>query len=214
MAMSVELNASFEPLNGEYLEICCKPAYRVKWLKNKGAILIIIWNYLVMSVYYLLREGYNQKQLNNPFRVDETGLVMWCMALLFPIGGWLADTRVGRYKVIHYSMCIMWIGTILATLGELLLTSVGDNCPDQVKTGVYVCLCSFTAIGLSGFLSNVIHLGIDQLIDASTTEITSFISWYTLTLYAGGITLHYITDCIINANTFYIEILVVAVCLT
>ena len=214
MAMSVELDASFEPLSGEYLENCCKPAYRVKWLKNKGAILVIIWNYLAMTVYYLIREGYNQKQLDNPFRVNVVGLIMWCMALLFPIGGWLADTRVGRYKMIHYSTWIMWIGIVLATLGELLLTNVVADCPEHIKTGVYSCLCTVAAIGLSGFLSNIIHLGIDQLIDASAIEITSFISWYTLTLYASGITLHYITDCVVNVNIFYIKTLVVAVCLT
>ena len=69
-------------------------------------------------------------------------------------------------------------------------------------------------IGLGGFLSNIIHLGVDQLIDASATEITSFIIWYTMTVYASGITFHYITDCVVTATTFYIKTLFVAICLS
>ena len=211
MATSVELDTSFEPQSGMY---CCKRAYRVRWLKNRGAILIIIWNLLVLSVFHLFTEGYRQNQWKDPTNVNWTGLVMWCMALLFPIGGWLADTRVGRYKVIHYSMWIMWIGMILATLAELLLTTVGTNCPRYIKNGVYITLCSITAIGLGGFLSNIIPLGVDQLIDASASEITSFISWYTVTLYASVLVFHFITDCFADTGTFYIKIFFVAVCLT
>ena len=209
--MSVELETSFEPLSGTYLKTCCRPAYRVKWLKNKGAILIVFWNYLVMSIYHLLSEGYKEKHLDNPFHVSTTSIILWCMVLLFPIGGWLADTRVGRYKMIHYSLWIMWIGIMLATFGELLLTSVSITHGTQIKTGVYLCLCIIMLIGLGGFLSNIIQFGIDQLIDASATEITSFITWYTMTVYASGITVHYIADCI---DTFYIKQLVVAFCLT
>ena len=167
-----------------------------------------------MSIYHLFTEGYRQQLLQNPFNVNWTGLMMWCMALLFPIGGWLADTHFGRYKVIRYSMWIMWTGMILATLAELLLASMGNNCPNSIKIVIYLSLCIFTAIGLGGFLSNIIHLGVDQLIDASASEITSFISWYTLTLYASGTFLHFIIDCVIDANNFYIKIFFVAVCLT
>ena len=208
MAMSVELETSFEPQSGKH---CCKPAYRVRWLKNRGAILIIIWNLLVWSVFHLFSEGH---WLKPSFNVNLVGLLMWCMALLFPIGGWLADTRVGRYKVIHYSMWIMWTGMILATLVELLLTSVGNNSPKYIKVGIYIGLCCFTGVGLGGFLSNIIHLGVDQLTDASASEITSFISWYTLTLYASGTILHFITDCIADTGTFYIKTFFVAMCLT
>jgi peptide/histidine transporter 3/4 len=165
-------------------------------------------------VYSLFTEGYNQNQWKHPFNENWTGAVMWCMALLFPIGGWLADTRVGRYKVIHYSIWIMWTGMVLATLVELLLSTVGTNCPKNIKNGAYLTLGSFTAIGLSGFLSNIIHLGVDQLIDASASEITSFISWYTVTLYASGFIFHFITDCFADTSTFYIKIFFVAVCLT
>ena len=217
--MSVELDASFEPLTEDYLRAYCKPAYRVKWLKNKGAILILIWNYLVFSVYYLLQEGYKVSQLDHPFHVTDTGVIMWCMTILFPIGGWLADTRIGRYRMIHYSMLIMWIGVVLATFAEVLLTNISATDNSHIKTPVYVCLCILISVGFCGFVSNVVHLGIDQLADASAAEITSFITWYTVTVFVSGITIHYTTDCLgcmhdVQLHAFYIRTLVVAICLT
>ena len=166
----------------------------------------------MMSVYSLYQAGFTEHQLENQFHVTKTGIIVWCIGILYPIGGWLADTRIGRYKVVHYSMLIMWIGTMLATLGELLVTNISTT--NHIKTGVYVVVSIFIMIGLGGFLSNIIHLGIDQLTDASANEITSFIIWYTTTLFTSAITLHYITDCIVTENTFYIKTLVVAICLT
>ena len=43
------------------------------------------------------------------------------------------------------------------------------------------------AIGLGGYQANIIQFGMDQLHDASTTEIKSFIIWYVWTLLSTGI---------------------------
>ena len=123
--MSEELSlidSNMEPLRKVYLKTCCKPACRVKWLKNKGAILIIIWSYLVMSVFHLLRVGND----DDPDYIPGNGIIISAAALLCPIGGWLADTRFGRYNVVRYSMWIMWTGIILATISEL--SGSGSTC--------------------------------------------------------------------------------------
>ena len=46
-------------------------------------------------------------------------------------------------------------------------------------------LLIFTTLGLAGILSNIIQFGTDQLRDASTYEITSFIVWYMWTWIVG-----------------------------
>ena len=39
----------------EYLQAYCRISYQMRKLKTKGAILVLIWNFMVMSVlYYLL----------------------------------------------------------------------------------------------------------------------------------------------------------------
>jgi peptide/histidine transporter 3/4 len=207
--MSLELDSSFESVR--LREINCAPKCgKVKWIKNKGAILIILWSFLVGGVFHLLRAGYNENIVNH---VSNTGLILISSTLLYPLGGWLADTRLGRYTVISYSMRIMWIGSLLLTTNEVL----ADVHAVQVafRTWTFRCLCIIMAIALGGFQSNIIQLGIDQLSDASSTEITSFITWYTVTFFASGTVLHYTSDCIQNVyNVLYIRAFVSSLCLS
>ena len=46
-------------------------------------------------------------------------------------------------------------------------------------------------IGGGGFQANIIQLGIDQLIDASTRELKSFIAWYSGTIIASQLVIYY-----------------------
>lgn len=193
----------------------CRPAYRVKWLKNKGAILIIVWSFLVSSVFHFVRAGY-QRNLREEY-VSLGGVVLVLTALLFPIGGWLADAYIGRYRMIRYSIWMMWIGTIFIMAGEIF-ASVNGTYNATIKEYVIYAMFAVMAMGFGGFQSNIIQLGVDQLIDASSTEITSFITWYVLILYASGITLQFTTECIVymqpNDELYYVKALAIAFFLT
>ena len=184
-----------------------KPTYRVKWLKNKGAILIIVWSYLTTTVFHLLKAGYKENS------VYPRGIILVSTALFYPVGGWIGDTCLGRYKIIRCSMWIMWIITILATLNEILAEVTVKY--EVHSESIYHIFCVILGIGLAGFQSNIVQLGIDQLTDASVSEVTSFISWYTLTLYASWINIHYTTDCITEDHIqSCFKHLIVALCLT
>ena len=193
--------------------MCYKPVYRARWLKNKAAILIIIWSYLAVTVYHLLKSGFGSE--SEPLHENSSvmGITMIAVTLLYPIGGWLADTYFGRYKTIHFSLWLMWIATVAMTASELILTN-GNTLiySSHVKDSVRYVLSLILVIGLGGFQSNIVQLGIDQLTDASTTEITSFITWYALTPYMSGITLQYATYCC--SNSFYIKTFAVALFLS
>lgn len=210
--MSAELDSSFESVKSR--EINCAPKCgKVKWIKNRGAILIILWSFLVGCVFHLLRAGYKEKTGGY---VSNTGLILISSTLLYPIGGWLADSRLGRYTVIRYSMWIMWIGGLLLTANEVLAeVSNAYTMQVTIRRWIFRSLCIIMAIALGGFQSNIIQLGIDQLADASSTEITSFITWYTVTFFASGVILHYTSDCIENVyNLLYIKAFVSSLCLS
>ena len=51
-------------------------------------------------------------------------------------------------------------------------------------------------IGGGGFQANIIQFGIDQLIDASTKELKSFIAWYSWTITASQLMIYYIQTCV------------------
>ena len=193
----------------------CRPSCRVKWLKNKGAILIIVWSFLVSSVFHFVRAGY-QKNLREGY-VSPGGIILVLTALLFPIGGWMADAYIGRYRMIHYSIWMMWTGAIFIMAGEIF-ANVNGTYNKAIKVYVIYAMFAVMAMGLGAFQSNIIQLGVDQLTDASSTEITSFITWYVLILYASGITLQFATECIIymqpNDELYYVKVLAIAFFLT
>ena len=167
-----------------------------------------------MHVFYFLRGGNNESNSEDPLNVSVNGIILLSSSLFCPIYGWLADRRLGRYKTVHYSMLIMWICALLATLGELL-GYVSTTYDIHIKVWVFRSLSIVMTLGFGGFLSNIAQLGIDQLTDASSSEIMSFILWYIWTLYISGLSLQYISDCVASEySMFYIKTLVIAVCLT
>ncbi len=63
---------------------------------------------------------------------------------------------------------------------------------------------------LGHFKQNIVQFGIDQLIDASSTEIKSVIAWYTITIFTSGITMYYSSYCAIE----YVAVLIMAMFIT
>ena len=193
-----------------------KPKYRLKWLKNKGAILVVIWSFLVNYVFHFLIIGPNTFIHGRNY--FPSGIIFISLALLFPVGGWLADSYLGRYKVVRYSMWIMWI-TIVTMIVWCILEeyAIGEYLLDHNNTrmGIGIVFCVVLGIGLGGFQASIVQLGIDQLTDASSTEITYFITCYVFTLFSSGLLFHFVSDCWITTNFATLLVLIyVAVCLT
>ena len=185
----------------------------MRWLKNKGALLIALWNMLVTPVYYFLRYGLTGKQkLEDPLSISVNGIILLGVTVLYPIGGWLADAHLGRYKVVHYSMWIMWIGVILITFGEVL-ANFSVVYTSNVRLWLFHVVSVIILIGFGGFSSNIFQLGVDQLIDASADEISSYILWYVLGIYASALSLHFLSGCLPTERNMFLA-LTVAVCLT
>ena len=99
---------------------------------------------------------------------------------VFPIAGCLADLCYGRYKLIKISMWLIWVSVVLQTAMSVVFSAMGmlDGPGSSLSKWVAIGLMVPMALGLAGFLSNIIQFGMDQLQDAPTTEITSFIVWY------------------------------------
>jgi hypothetical protein len=202
-------------LQSQKLPHHCKLKYRLQWLKQKGALLVIIWSFLVNSVWHFLDFGLINSS-NRP-QLQPTGIILIGSSLLYPVGGWLADSFLGRHKTIRYSTWIMWLTIITITLYQILTQSGVIKVSSDVSVGIFALLYVFLCIGLGGFQANVIQLGIDQLTEASSTEITSFITGYVFTLFTSGVAFQFINICnpAINTEGYSLfTMLYVAVCVT
>ena len=169
-------------------------------LESKGANIILLWNFLVMTVYH---------------RITTTGqghLIageLVTAGLLLPIGGWLADTHFGRFNIVYSGMWTMWMGAVLATF-SLFLSKINDEFAEHGDVWVSRLATTIMGAGFGAFLSNIVQFGIDQLSEASSTEITKFITWFTTTMILSGIATHFSTDC----TPDYVGVLVVTTCLS
>ena len=86
---------------------------------------------------------------------------------------------------------MMWISSLLLTLTLVIAELTDFSIP---KIAFLISL----GIGGGGFQTNnfIIQFGIDQLIDASTKELKSFIAWYSWTITASQLVIYYIQTCV------------------
>ena len=162
--------------------MCCKSLYRIRRLKNRGAILILVWTLLITGAFNF---SLNQN-LGVLFSIQ-----LVAGGLTLSIAGWLADIYFGRYRVIHWSVWALFFSLVLAT-ANLVVERLVYGYSILISRYVYGILMVIAAIGFGGFLANIIQFGVDQLHDASTDEITSFISWCVWCAYSS----QFITQCI------------------
>ena len=160
--------------------------YYPRRVKNKGALLVLVCNFLTMSVFHLLNHYFNK---NTSLKA---GFAMFGITLL--IAGWLGDTRIGRYKVVCSSIWIMWIAIVIAATSSVIACLYSSY--DDIHSIVLGIAVFIMTVGLGGFQASIIQFGLDQLHDASTSEIKSFIIWFVWTANCQGITVDFTFACL------------------
>ena len=161
------------------------PNCQMSRLKNKGAVTVLAWNFLISSVCSYFLAFIEPKGL-------EISIV--ALGLTLPFAGWLADIRFGRYKVIRWSMWIMWIASMLTTINSVVEQFVPGH--HDTFTLISQILIFLLAFGFGGYQANIIQFGLDQLQDASTSEITAFITWYVGTYICNGALFNFTNICL------------------
>ena len=117
--------------------------------------------------------------------------------LLFPLMGWLADVRYTRYKMIRLSFILLALCvTVLLLFGVVLIPTyqlgkLGRNIPSWcVIITALVTIIALMSVGL--FEANAIQFGMDQLLAATSNQLSGFIHWYFWNMHI-GLVLVYIT---------------------
>ena len=159
----------------------CRPGYRARRLKSKGVILVVVWNLLAWGCRStnMNAEVVSQSLGEKSYFEIVDGMVT---AVLYLFAGWLADVYFGRYKVMKVSIWVMWLGSVG---GTLLLEFYSLSSVDALKYISVVVAYACVTIGSTGLIVNAIPFGIDQMLGASSEEITAFIHWFVWAMYAG-----------------------------
>ena len=172
---------------------CWPISYKITCIRSKGAILVLVLNFLVLTcvggAYSILLPPIldnvlhiEKKHLDQVWKATLVPMVRLVVYLFYPLAGWLADTYFSRHKTIVNSMWIVCFATLVATL----LISLRYAFPDHgyasiVHTYIYPLLFVLMTVGLAGFHANVVPFGTDQLQDAPGYELVAFVRWYVWT---------------------------------
>ena len=165
---------------------CCattfKYYYKIRRVKNKGALIVLLHCLLVTSIGHIF---YNLDGIQYPTSYQYMWLIPGTVGA--SLAGWIADAFVGRYRMIKGSTWLIWLLITISTLEAVVAQFVNADHKLFIMNKLLPVTISAIGFGLGGFHANIVQFGLDQLQDASTTEITTFIVWYGGTIFSSGI---------------------------
>ncbi len=142
----------------------CK--YRVRYFYSKGAFLVLVWTLLMIIAFISINHNlatFNPQCDQEQYKI----LSKWMLAIPVVIGllgavfsGWLADAKLGNYRVMKYSIILLFITSISSSIVTLLPCSVLN----VYTVAVFVCLGgSVYVLALLASAVTGLQLGLDQM---------------------------------------------------
>ena len=190
---------------------------RVRRVRSKGAILVLIWNFLVAASYVMTASKVKFSDTLSTYEV-----VFYTLQALFTVvslllAGWLADVYFGRYKVMYVCIWVVWVSSVVGVVA-LIVQSVY---PNPVLDYIVLLPKFLVAVWSAAYVANVLPFGTDQILDGSSDEISTFVNWCVWTWFAGywvANLLHSSISSCVNLTTpitelFAVALLSLALCL-
>ena len=162
-------------------------------MKKQASIIVILCSLLLHLAASFMQKRYTLNMLPNTTR---TGMIciQGLLFLLYPVLGHVADVRLSRYRTIKTSVVMLVVsGTMAVVLAGSdsvinALVHIHNN-HWYVTIGILMCVCAFIVgvLGVGLFEANAIQFGLDQLLEAPTTKLITFIHWYYWSQNVGGL---------------------------
>ncbi len=153
---------------------------------SKPIIVILLWTF---TAFFILPD-----RINTLYNYTSTILI------IVPLIGWLGDIYLGRYRVIKYCMRILWISLITY---NIVITFV--EVYSIVLTVFLQLITAIGAVAVALIILSVFQLGIDQLTDASSSHIITFIQWEVWTYFFADSIYWLSTSCTCGVYTQYLS---------
>ena len=96
-------------------------------------------------------------------------------SIFVPLFGLLADVWIGRYKAILIGIVLCFLSWIIMGIGFIVYQCYSYN---QILFSFYCVSGIFQVLGFSSFRANIVQYNIDQLVGASSHELSTIIYWH------------------------------------
>jgi len=98
--------------------------------------------------------------------------------VMFPLAGFLGDRFIGRFRTMHISMWLLFVGYSMLTFISSFEGAYDTNKDHHYNRELLPVSFVLVAIGSAGFQANMIPLGADQIITGPSDEISAYFFWY------------------------------------
>ena len=206
------------------------PLKRFRCIPSKGAVLVLFWTLIVGAIYKTVTAGstiavrtylnYSHSDVYTNIievaTISGIHLIFALASIFYPLAGFIADVCVGRYKMVIISLLLLLCGFVISSIGSALYFSKNIEAHHEtvikgVKQFAAVVIIGFllTFVGLSGYQSNYIQLGLDQLQDAPSHSLGLFVHLVEWFMIIGLTVLQFVISwCTCNYNQHIVDFLI------
>ena len=181
----------------------CK--YQVRWFYSKGAVLILLWTTLLSATFWSYITNLGQKFLKESYG-EHLYVVLIALSSLtlfvIPLLGWLADAKLGNYRVFKFNCFSLLIATIICGIHILYVLTLKSIALQYTSAVVLVLVDAVGTAGAIVSITTALQLGLDQMPDASSTNVSSFISWFVFSIFFG----FWIADWLLNTLLYCVPL--------
>lgn len=172
-----------------YCKDSCKlfPKYSFKRLpRGKPVYFVLLMCYLERLAYFAAVGNIVVPFLDLFDLVDSVDNLIQSLSLymvahvMFPVVGWLADVWIGRYRMAHIGLWLLWIGYAAVTLVfaiEYATDTDNFGKPGAIRYLLPICFLVIN-LGSASFQANAIPFGADQIAHRSSDELSSYFYCY------------------------------------
>ena len=186
----------------------CK--YQVRYFYSKGAFLVLLWTLLFSAAVW----SYVDLQMLVPrIIIEDIDLDIWKTVsqvftalpflayIIIPIIGWLADAKHGNYRVFKFSCSFLLVALITVCINILCAHKINSIALQYISSVIIALVYVVGIASIAVCIMTALQLGLDQMPDASSTNVSSFISWFVFSLILGC----WIADLLSNALRYCIN---------
>ena len=166
---------------------------------SRWAVMVLFWDCLMYSHILLLRY-FGPSTISPTINNGWIGYdILYCFAYIsFPLHGLLADVKIGRNRTIIIGIVFCFLSMIFLGCGYVVNSFYPSSVILWTTYGVAYVL---EVAGYCSFKANIIQYNIDQIVGASSRELSALIYWHSVSVPI-VFTLFELGRCLIDQKYF------------